>query len=65
MAKKIGEDFAKEWFRRGLDELREIGHFSGGNVAQPNRYHAFGDREQVAPPPAPTPGQAPPVERER
>ena len=69
MSKKIGDDYAREMMRRGLDELRELGHFSGGNVAQPNRYAALGDPGPAAPEkeaaPEPEPEKRHEIERER
>ena len=63
MAKKIGEDHAREMFRRGLNELRKIGSFSGSNIAQPNRPTFYGDQLREATPPEPDRG--PEIEHER
>jgi hypothetical protein len=69
MAKKIGEDHAREMFRKGLNELREIGYFSGSNIAQPNYHGFYGNREQTREGPQPernaSPEQGPAIEHER
>jgi hypothetical protein len=63
MSKKLGSDFAKEMLQKGLQELREIGHFTGSNIAQANTHTT--DREQAAVEPETAPDRAPEIERER
>ena len=63
--KKLGDSFAKEMFRKGLDELRELGHFSGGNVAQPNIHTLGTDAEQGQETAKPETTHAQEIERER
>ena len=61
MAKKIGEDLAKEFFRKGFRELGELGHFHGSNIAQPH----IGLPQTPERGQEPTPDRGPEMERER
>ncbi len=65
---KIGEDHAKHMLTKGIEELRELGHFSStGNIAQPN-IHWLGaapEHSQEAAKPEIAPEQGHEIERER
>ncbi|OWK38946.1 hypothetical protein [Fimbriiglobus ruber] len=69
MAKKVGEDHAKEMFRRGLNELQAVFSFAGSNIAQPSIPSYYGNREptpEITPPvPEVTPDRGPAIEHER
>ncbi|QJW95401.1 hypothetical protein FTUN_2950 [Frigoriglobus tundricola] len=56
-------------FKKGLDELRELGSFSGSNIAQPNHPSFYGNPEPAkgvtSPEPEAAPDRGPEIERER
>jgi len=38
--RKVGEDFARDMFHRGLAEIQAASFWGGSNVSQPNHAHA-------------------------
>jgi hypothetical protein len=43
---KTGEDYAREMMVKGLFELRDAFSFQGSNIAQPNWYGHYNDRDE-------------------